>query len=494
VVGRTTTGVNLRSGPSTGASIIATLPTNTQVTVTGYSVRADGYDFIPVSTAFGNGWVASNFVSATGTVTPTRTSTVTRTPSPTRTPTTPGGPTNTPTRTPTRTATSTGGIAIGSTVRTTTSVNMRSGAGTNNGVVAVLPVNATGTVLAGPTTATGYQWYRVNMGTYGIGWVAVNYLSVISGPSTTPTRTPTRTATTVSGFPAGSTVQTTDEVNMRNGAGTGNTVIAVLPPATNCTVISGPTSANGYQWYRLNCPGIGSGYVAGLYLQQVSAASVSEEPITAVATETVLPATATEVVGTPESTLPPAVASETIAPEPTLSVPEATDTPAPSPTEEPLVPSDVPASPAIEATTDVPATEVPPTEETGPQSLPIARVQRSDGSSPAQVLVDNDPATVWTTDGSAVVPLAAFVADLDSVQYVSSISWLSGADGIAGTLYISVSTDNENWTDLQIDSIAAPGEWQELPVGANVRYIRFVFVNDEGLAVVGGITELKIWP
>ena len=71
---------------------------------------------------------------------------------------------------------------------------------------------------------------------------------------------------------------------------------------------------------------------------------------------------------------------------------------------------------------------------------------------------------------------------------------MSSANGLAGTLYISVSTDNENWTDLPIDTIASPGEWQELPVDADVRYIRFVFVNDEGLAVVGGIAELKVWP
>ena len=71
VVGRTTTGVNLRNAPTTNSTVIATLPTNTLVTVTGYSVRANGYDFIPVSTPSGNGWVASNYVSATGTVTPT---------------------------------------------------------------------------------------------------------------------------------------------------------------------------------------------------------------------------------------------------------------------------------------------------------------------------------------------------------------------------------------------------------------------------------------
>lgn len=174
-----------------------------------------------------------------------------------------------------------------------------------------------------------------------------------------------------------------------------------------------------------------------------------------------------------------------------------------TPTEVPLILGEPPASPGanlpteISATeisaTEIPATEIPPTE-TEVQALAIVRVQRTDGSSPAQVLVDGDPTTVWMTDGSAALPLAAFVADLDSVHYVSTIAWLSGTDGIAGTLHISVSTDEANWTDLSIDTTVAPGQWQQLAVAADVRYVRFVFVNDDGLDVIGGIAEIEILP
>ena len=79
VVGRVTTNLNLRAQPSTNAAIVATLPTNTIVTVTGYSVTSGANVFIPVSTPYGNGWVASQYVTAIGTATPTRTSTATRT-------------------------------------------------------------------------------------------------------------------------------------------------------------------------------------------------------------------------------------------------------------------------------------------------------------------------------------------------------------------------------------------------------------------------------
>lgn len=448
--------------------------------MTGYAVASGGYVFIPVSTPFGNGWVASQYVTAIGTMTPTRTPTVTRTP------TIPGAATNTPTRTPTRTATVSGGIPFGSTVRATTRVNMRSGAGTSFGVVNVLPTNTTGTVLAGPVNASGYSWYQISTASLGTGWVASSYLAVVSGPVATATRTPT----TPSGFPVNSTVRTTDYVNLRSGGGTGFTVVALLLPNASCTVMSGPTSNNGYQWYRLNCPSYGIGYGAGDFFVQVSAASVSEEPSS---TATTIPATATVGVETPVETPP---VTETATTEATEAVPADTETPV----TEPQTQGEVQASPEISvATEEVPATEIPaateiPPTEAAPQSLPIARVQRTDGSSPAQVLVDNDPSTVWMTDGSSVLPLAAFVVDLDAAQYVSSISWLSGADGLAGTLHISVSTDNETWTDLAIDSIGPPGEWQQLAVGANVRFIRFVFVNEDGLAVLGGIAEVKVWP
>ena len=593
VVGRVTTGLNLRSAPSTSAQIIATLPTNTIVTVTGYAVVAQSYVFIPVSTPYGSGWVAADWVSPIGTATPSRTPTI-------------PGATATPTRTPTASATVVGAIPVGSTVRTTTTLNMRSGPGTGNGVIQVLPTNTTGTVLAGPVAANGYQWYRVDMDGYGAGWVAGDYLAVIAGPgaTNTPTRTPvgpatatrtpvatasatatsssgmgigstvratvrvnmrsgpgvnygvvnvlqtnatgaiiggpangsgyqwfqvnmpgygsgwvasnylalvsvapatsTRTATVVSGFPAGSSVRTTASLNLRNGPSTSNAVLLVLPSGVICNVISGPVSANGYQWYRIGCPGYGTGYVAGDYLEQVSSASLPLLTSTPEPSATAIPATepAATVVPTvaPPTVLPtespvesgpsaPAP-TETIAPDVSMLGPSITETP----TEEPIFVGEPPASPDAPAPTETAQPAETPTSEPEPQPLPIARVQRSDGSSPAQVLVDDDPSTVWMTDGSAVVPLAAFVLDLDQVLPVGSVAWLSGANGIAGTLYISVSTDDENWTDLPISLIVPSGQWQQLAVDLDARYIRFVFVNDDGLDAVGGIAEVKIWP
>ena len=182
--------------------------------------------------------------------------------------------------------------------------------------------------------------------------------------------------------------------------------------------------------------------------------------------------------------------TETVTDQLTVVPPEV-ETETPIPTEESELPEPPPASPGVEPPVGEVPTDIPVLE---PQPLPIARIQRSEGSSAAQVLVDRDSSTVWMTDGSAVVPLAAFIADLDAPQYASVIRWQVGAGGVAGTLYVSVSTDNENWTEQTVDTVAAPGEWQELSVGASVQYIRFVFVNDDGLPAVGGIAEIEVWP
>ncbi len=555
VVGRVVTGLNLRQAPSTSSQVITTLPTNTLVTVTGYSVSSGGFVFIPVDTPYGSGWVASEYVSAVGTATPTRTPTI-------------AAPTRTPTTSPTRTATMTGGIGIGSTVRTTTSVNMRSGPGTSYGVLRVLPANATGTVAGGPTSANGYTWYRLDMTGIGSGWVASNYFAVTGGPVATATPSPSatpgggnenggavRTTTkvnmrsgagtnygvvavlpanlmgTVSGgpssgsgyiwyrvtmpgfgtgwvasnylemvgsptptmassFPAGSTVQTTDGVNMRNGAGTTYSVIGSLPSGVACDVISGPVLANGYHWYRLGCGGYGIGYVAGEYLQRVSAASVPMATVTPSPTESPVPDTETPVPSTETPVDIESTPAETAESEVAVLGPSVDRTP----TEDAVVLGEPPASPSAEDPVAEPDATEPPGESDEPMPLPIARIQRSEQSSPAQVLVDDDPATVWTAEGTTEAPLAMFVADLDAVQSVGSVAWLSGADGVAGTLYISVSTDGENWTDVPVGTIVPPGEWQQVAVDASVRYVRFVFVNDDGLDALGGIAEVKIWP
>lgn len=120
---------------------------------------------------------------------------------------------------------------------------MRSGAGTGNGIVTVLAAGTTGKVLEGPRRGNGYTWWRVQTG-QGTGWVVQNWIVKTSGTSTPPPATAQK-------FAIGNTARVTETLNMRSGAGTGNTVVAVLPAGTTGRVVAGPTSASGYTWWRI---------------------------------------------------------------------------------------------------------------------------------------------------------------------------------------------------------------------------------------------------
>ncbi len=70
-------------------------------------------------------------------------------------------------------------------------------------------------------------------------------------------------------FVAGDTVKVTAGLYLRTGAGSGYSVITTMPTGTVCTVVSGPTVANGYSWYKLSTP-YGQGWAAGEYLAKTS--------------------------------------------------------------------------------------------------------------------------------------------------------------------------------------------------------------------------------
>ena len=126
--------------------------------------------------------------------------------------------------------------------------------------------------------------------------------------------------------------------------------------------------------------------------------------------------------------------------------------------------------------------------------LPIERIQRSPDSQPGQVLVDDDPSTVWFANGAGQ-PLATFVLDLGQESAFSQITWLTADSGLSGTLYLSVSSDGESWTDLDPTLAVATGDgWSALDAKVSGHYIRFVFVNDAGAEWLGGISEVRIMP
>lgn len=129
----------------------------------------------------------------------------------------------------------------------TAAVNLRSGAGTNFGVLLVIPSGGNVTVLSGPTSN---GWFNVQYGTVA-GYMIGTYLNFQDNNVS---------------FVPGETPYTTTSLRLRTGAGTGYGTIAVLPSGTVVTIISGPIFANTYGWYRVSSA-YGTGWVAGDYLQ-----------------------------------------------------------------------------------------------------------------------------------------------------------------------------------------------------------------------------------
>ena len=221
----TTEGANLRSSPTTGASIVASLSTGTKGTVTDGPVSADGYTWYEISTASYTGWMAS-FLFEKDSSTPT------------------------------------GKFNIGDTVKVSTdNLNLRSSASTGASIVATMPNGTTGTVQDGPASGSGYTWYKLST-TYGTGWAVQDYL-VKSTPSKPPGQ-----------FAKGDVVYVNDnDVALRSAAGTSKSLIATMNKGTKLTITYAYNRANGFEWYKVTGP-YGAGWVAGAYLSSTPVTNV----------------------------------------------------------------------------------------------------------------------------------------------------------------------------------------------------------------------------
>ena len=241
--------------------------------------------------------------TATGSPSVTSTSTVTAFPSQTASSTA----TSTPSRTSTPTATlPPGSYPIGTVLRATAGVNLRSNAGSgapSRGVIA----SGTTVTVTGPSVASGgLTWVPVTS-PLGAGWIAGRYLAPV--PTATPTRTPAQPTTTRTpapptstrtpggstatrtpsrtptrppgGFIAGDAVRTTANVNLRSAPGTSSTILRVVPSSTAGTITGPGVVSGGNTFYPIAVSGYPSGYVAASYLQRITATATRTRTPTA---------------------------------------------------------------------------------------------------------------------------------------------------------------------------------------------------------------------
>ena len=216
------TNLNVRSGAGTSAPKIGTISAGTAVSIYE-KVSVNGMEWGRIGT---NQWVCLAYVTL-------NTSTGGTIPS---TPSTPAG-------------TGTG------TVVCSTTLNVRSGAGSNFNKVGSLTPGATVNILEVVTVGT-QQWGRIGTNQ----WVCMTYIRMNGSSGNTGTTIP---STGVTGKVVSSTA-----LNVRAAAGTNNAIVAKLTPGTQITIYE-LTSVNGVSWGRTT-----NGWVCMSYVQLTSSGNV----------------------------------------------------------------------------------------------------------------------------------------------------------------------------------------------------------------------------
>jgi uncharacterized protein YgiM (DUF1202 family) len=158
---------------------------------------------------------------------------------------------------------------VTATVNTTEgdALNLRSGAGTSFQIIRRLTRGMTVTVLEGPVSANGFNWWRVRTGNGESGWVVdfadgVPTLVVGDVPATSETvdEDVSRPNPAIESLlRIGDTAEVTlanprDALRMRNSADLDARIVSLLPDGTRVQVIDGPRENDGFQWWQIRSP------------------------------------------------------------------------------------------------------------------------------------------------------------------------------------------------------------------------------------------------
>lgn len=151
-------------------------------------------------------------------------------------------------------------LAAGQPARVTApnGLNMRSAPTAAGTLVVQLATGARVTVLEGPTDAEGFTWWKVDGGNGQSGWVAQGdaetvWLSAQVGEPQAVNRSPR----------VGERVIISADLSVRATPGSDATLLTRIGPNTQMTVLAGPQSASGLNWYQVRSDdGTVEGWVA----------------------------------------------------------------------------------------------------------------------------------------------------------------------------------------------------------------------------------------
>ncbi|MCJ8008366.1 SH3 domain-containing protein [Lederbergia wuyishanensis] len=142
-------------------------------------------------------------------------------------------------------------FAANESYQTTANLNLRTGAGTTYKVITVIPKGKQVTLISKHGT-----WFKVSYSGK-TGYVSLTYLKQVTSTSTPK--------------PQSVIYSTTDNLNLRTGAGTTYKVVTVIPKGKQVTLISKHGT-----WYKVTYSGK-TGYVSSTYLKQVPSTTAPKE-------------------------------------------------------------------------------------------------------------------------------------------------------------------------------------------------------------------------
>ena len=252
VTAQTTDYLNLRAGTGTNQKVVLTLSKGVTVTVLDNSNAT----WARVQTSSGTqGYCSKQYLNISGASSPTSPPSVSGT----------------------------------ATAVTTSSLNMRSGAGTANNIIVTLP-NGTSVKVIDSSNAA---WIKVQTANGLQGYCSKEFLKMAGAATTTPTTT-TPTTSVTSG-----TAVTTDYLNLREGAGGNFKVTATMSKGITLKVLDNSNA----QWAKVQAPNGTVGYCSKQYLNMTASTGTPTTPSTPATPNTTTPASTTTMTGTTTSSL-----------------------------------------------------------------------------------------------------------------------------------------------------------------------------------------------
>lgn len=221
--------VNVRTGAGTNHSRVTSLNSGTAVTIVGEEKDGSGAVWYKIKFANGEGYMHSDYITVSGGNN--------------------GGNNNN------------GGYEKKSGKVNANSVNVRSGAGTNHGIVGNLSSGTEVTIIGEEKDGSGSVWYKIEYNGVS-GYMISDFITVGGSDGGGSGSTPAPPTTDVVGHEG---VINAARVNIRTGAGSNYDVMNVLKSGVSVLIEGVETDGSGVVWYKVAFAGT-SGYMMAEYV------------------------------------------------------------------------------------------------------------------------------------------------------------------------------------------------------------------------------------